>query len=166
MKDIYRNPIFYYILVPVVIALWPILVWALYLPRAQEGFEKEHAGYYEAERVMMDILALDPDRLEFADANNAAAEFDYAKAVQAVASLCSIKPDNYKFNSGMVMTSAGRKSQSAKVSLKSVGVKTFARFLSTIQLRWADLQCTKVKLTKKKGLPDAWDVDLDFKYYY
>jgi hypothetical protein len=166
MKDIYRNPIFYYILVPVVIALWPLLIWARYLPKAREDFEKEHAGYIEAERVMLDILALDPDRLEFSDPNNAAAEFDYAKAIHRVAALCQIPPDNCKFNSGMVMKSAGRKSQTAKVGLKSVSVKTFARFLSTIQLRWADLQCTKVKLTKRKGSPDSWDVDLDFKYYY
>lgn len=166
MRDIYKNPTFYYIVVPIAIALWPILVWGIYLPRARGGFEQEHAGYYEAERVMMDILALDRDRLDFADANNTAVEFDYAKAVHRVAALCQIAPDDCKFNSGMVMISAGRKSQSAKVGLKNVSVKTFARFLSTIQLRWADLQCTKVKLTKKKGSPDSWDADLDFKYYY
>jgi len=28
------------------------------------------------------------------------------------------------------------------------------------------LQCDTVTLTKKKGLPDMWKVDLDFKYYY
>ena len=32
MKDVYKNPILYYILVPVVVALWPLLVWSVYLP--------------------------------------------------------------------------------------------------------------------------------------
>jgi hypothetical protein len=52
------------------------------------------------------------------------------------------------------------------VVLKEVDITKFAKFLSTIQLRWANLQCVKVKLTKKKGLRDTWDVDLDFKYFY
>jgi hypothetical protein len=63
-------------------------------------------------------------------------------------------------------SAAGQKSQSAKVGLKQVDITKFAKFLSTVQLRWANLQCSQVKLTKKKGLPDTWDVDLDFKYYY
>jgi len=52
------------------------------------------------------------------------------------------------------------------VNLKGVDIVKSTRFLSTIELRWANLQCTTIKLTKKKGMPDMWDVDLDFKYYY
>ena len=116
---------------------------------------------------MGEILALDPDRLEFADSQNAAAEFDYASAIEKIANLCGIPPTNYKLSSGIIITSSsGQKSQSAKVGLKQVDITKFAKFLSTIQLRWANLQCIQVKLTKKKGLPDTWDVDLEFKYYY
>ena len=34
--------------------------------------------------------------------------------------------------------------------------------------RWmeSNLQTEKVKLTKIKGPPDAWKVDIDFKYYF
>ena len=52
------------------------------------------------------------------------------------------------------------------VILKDVSITDFAEFLSKIQLRWASLQCEKVKFTKTKGIPDAWKVDLSFKYYY
>ncbi len=166
MKEIYKNPTLYYILVPVIVALWPLLIWGVYLPSAEHNWQVERTQYNKAQSIMAEILALDPDRLDFADSQNAAAEFDYASAVEKVANLCGIPSTEYKLNSGIIITSGGQKSQSAKVGLKRVDVTKFAKFLSTIQLRWADLQCARVKLTKKKGLPDTWDVDLDFKYYY
>lgn len=168
MKEIYKNPTLYYILVPVIVALWPLLIWGVYLPAAADNWQVERTQYNEAQSIMADILALDPDRLEFADSNNATAEFDYAIAVEKVASLCKIPSTNYKLSSRPIINPGGQKSQSqsAKVGLKQVDITRFAKFLSTIQLRWANLQCTRVKLTKKKGLPDTWDVDLDFKYYY
>ena len=166
MKDIYRNPFFYYILVPIVIALWPLLVWAVYLPGAQRSCEQEKNEYIKAQEIMTEILDIDGDRLAFVDPNNSPAEFSYANAVDKVATLCRIPAANYKLSSGIIIISNKQKSQSAKVILKDVDVAKFANFLSTIQLRWAKLQCTQVKLTKKKALRDMWDVDMDFKYYY
>jgi hypothetical protein len=166
MKDIVRNPIFYYILVPAILALWPLLVWAAYLPSAQRSCEQEKNEYTKAQEIMVEILTIDPDRLAFADANTAPVEFSYANVIDRVATLCRIPVANYKLSSGIIITSDKQKSQNAKVGLKDVDITTFAKFLSTIQLRWAKLQCTQVKLTKKKPLPDRWDVDMDFKYYY
>ncbi len=166
MKDIYRNPALYYILVPIVVALWPLLIRGVYLPQVQHSWQTEKAQYTKAQNIMSEILAIDPDRLDFADSENATAEFDYAVAVEKIADLCGIKPANYRLSSGRITTSSGQRSQSAKVVLKQVDIAKFARFLSTIQLRWANLQCAQLKLTKKKGLPDTWNVDLDFKYYY
>jgi hypothetical protein len=166
MKDFYKNPTLYYILTPVIVALWPLLIWGVYLPAAGHSWQVETSRYSEGQNIIKEILALDPDRLKFADSNNASAEFDYAGAIEKTAGLCKIPPTNYKLSSGIIITSAGQKSQSAKVGLKQVDITKFAKFLSTLQLRWANLQCAQVKLTKKKGLPDTWDVDLDFKYYY
>ena len=166
MKQIYKNPTLYYILVPVIVALWPLFIWGVYLPAARHNWQVERAQYSDANSIIGEILALDPDRLEFADSQKTAAEFDYASAVERIASSCGIPPTSYRLSSGIIMVSEGQKSQSAKVGLKQVDVTKFAKFLSTLQLRWANLQCAQVKLTKKKGLPDIWDVDLDFKYYY
>jgi len=166
MKDIFRNPIFYYILVPAILALWPLLVWAVYLPGAGRSWEQEKSEYTKAQEIMVEILTLDPDRLAFADSNAVPVDFSYANTVDKVATLCRIPAANYKLSSGIIITSDKQKSQGAKVGLKDVDIETFAKFLSTIQLRWAKLQCTQVKLTKKKPLPDRWDVDIDFKYYY
>jgi hypothetical protein len=166
MKEIYKNPTLYYILVPVIAALWPLLIWSVYLPAAANNWQVEKAQYNKAQGIIEEILALDSDRLDFADSETAVAEFDYATAVERVANLCGIPAASYKLSSGIIITSGGQKSQSAKVGLKQVDITKFAKFLSTIQLRWANLQCSQVKLTKRKGLPDSWDVDLDFKYYY
>ena len=167
MKDIYKNPILYYILVPIVVALWPLFVRGVYLPDAEDNWQAEKAQYNKAQDIMAEILARDPDRLEFADLKAGAAEFDYAIAVEKVASLCGIPSTNYKLSSGIIITTGGRKSQNATVALRDVDIAKFTRFLSTIQFRRANLQCVQLrKLKKKKGLPDKWDVDLEFKYYY
>ena len=168
MKNIYKNPILYYIVVPVIVGLWPLLVWAIYLPAAQKDVEEQIAQYKKAEPIMMEIFTLEPDRLEFADANDTAADFTYGEAVDRVASLCRIPPSKYNLSSAMIITTNDRKSQNASVDLKQVDIRKFARFLSMMQLRWANLQCEQLKLTKKQNLPDndMWDVDIKFKYYY
>ena len=166
MKEIYKNPMLYYILVPCVAALWPLLVWAVYLPGAERDYEQKAAQYIEAQVKIAAILGRDPTRLELADPNKTADKFDYATAVSDVARRCKISATNYTVSSKPIRTSSGKKSQSAKVVLKQVNIAAFADFLSKIQLRWANLQCESVTLTKKKGLKDAWKVDLDFKYYY
>jgi hypothetical protein len=165
MRDIYKNPMFYYILVPAVVGLWPLLVWAMYLPAADENLKDWENQHRKAEAIMMEILTLDPDRLQFVDSNDPGTEFTYG-VVDKVAGSCGIPPSKYKLNSGMLITNKNQKSQSASVSLRQIEIVKFAKFLSTIQLRWANLQCNRVKLTKKQGMPDMWDIDIEFKYYY
>ncbi|MCH7558276.1 MAG: hypothetical protein IIB56_12590 [Planctomycetes bacterium] len=166
MKDIYKNPILYYILVPVIVGLWPLLVWAMYLPAAEKSVEDQLAQDRKAETIMIDILTLDPGRRKFSDSNDVSTEFTYDNAVVKIAGECKIPPSKYKLSSGTLQTTRGQKSQSATVNLKQIDIVKFAEFLSMIQLRWANLQCNRVKLTKKQGLPDMWDVDIEFKYYY
>lgn len=168
MKDIYKNPILYYIAVPVIVGLWPLLVWAIYLPNAQTDVKELMDQYKRADPIMMEILTLEPDRLQFTDANAAAADFTYGEAIDRIASLCRIPPSKYNLSSAMIMTAHGQKSQSASVELKEIDIQKFAKFLSMLQLRWANLQCERLKLTKKQNRPDndLWDIDIELKYYY
>ncbi len=165
MKDIYKNPILYYVAVPVLVGLWPLLVWAIYLPAAQQRVAEQMDQYKEkGEPLMMEILTLDPARSDSAEPNETDTAFSYSGAVKAVADECGISPANYAVRTGIIVKTA----QTANVDLKQVDIAKFAKFLSLIQLRWADLQCESVKLTKKENLPDnnMWDVDIKFKYYY
>jgi hypothetical protein len=147
-------------------ALWPLLVWAVYLPAAEDDFKKGIDEYKKAQVTIDAILERDPSRLENDDPNKTADKFDYATAVSDVARRCRISAINYTVSSKPIRTSSGKKSQNATVVLKEIKIKSFADFLSKIQLRWANLQCESVTLTQKKGLKDVWKVDLDFKYYF
>jgi hypothetical protein len=148
--------------------MWPLLVWAIYLPAAQDRVAEQMEQYEIAEAAMMDVLTLDPERLEFAEPNEAATEFSYGAAVDRVAGLCDIAADNKAIHTGVIVTTREQKSQTANVDLKLVDIEKFTKFLSMIQLRWADLQCESVKLTRKDKMPDndMWDVGIKFKYYY
>jgi len=166
MKDIYKNPMLYYVAAAVIVGLWPLLVWAIYLPAAREDIQEQMAQYEQAAPVMMGILTLDPERLEFADSDAAGTEFAYANAVRWIGDRCGIPPSNTNLNSSMIITTKEQKSQTAIVDLKQVEIVKFAKFLSMIQLRWPNLQCERVKIDKKEVLPDTWDVNIRFKYYY
>jgi hypothetical protein len=166
MKEIYKNPILYYVLVPAVVALWPLLVWAVYLPRAEEAWKDEKLIYSNSQVTISEILKLVPERLEDADPNKAPVQFDYDTAVFKAASQCKIPPAGCKTNIKPIRPKSGQKTQAATVTLKDTDITKFAEFLSALQLRWASLDCESITLTSKKGLPDKWDVDLDFKYYY
>jgi len=167
MKEIYKNPTLYYILVPVVIALWPLSFWAVYLPEAEGKLKDDQNQCMEAERMIGAILDLDQSRLKSSDANGTVADFDYASAVAEIARLCKIRAANYRLSSGRIVPTDGRRSQSASVVLKDIGIATLAEFVSRVQLRWPKLQCVQLrKLIKKRDLPDSWDADLEFKYYY
>jgi hypothetical protein len=166
IKELYKNPMFYYVVVPVLAALWPLLLWGVYAPAVQIGLNEDMNQYNKAMQAFEDLRNLDPERINATKEKGTKVDFDYATAVQQTASFASIPASNYKLNSGVIVTSQGQKSQSASVVLKDVDVTKAMRFLSKIQLQWASLQCTKVTLKKKKGLPDSWDVDFTFRYFY
>jgi hypothetical protein len=165
VKNIYKNPLLYYILVPTAIALWPLLVRAVYLPKAESNLNSDIDQYNKAKETIEDILTLDSSRLQLADAKTGVVEFDYFNEVYRIAALSGIPQSNCTLNAGPIIPGE-QKSQSANISFKEVDIVKFAKFLSTIQLRWANLQCTRVRLSKIKNLPDTWNIDLDFKYYY
>ncbi len=169
MKEFYKKPVFYYILVPLVVAVWPLLVWGLYLPRAREALSSELKSAKRGQAMALEILQLDPGRLNFAgDPNKAGEEFSYATAVNKVAGLCGIPASKYKLHTGPIIKKGKQRTQDAHLTLDKVSIVSFAKFLSLIQLRWNNLQCDTVKLNKVevKGEPDLWTIDIDFKYYY
>lgn len=166
MKDIHKKPVFYYILIPVLVSIWPLLIWFLYLPQTGKKWINDRAEYEQSRGIMAEILALDPDRLDFSNSTNNSDEFDYAAVVDKVANSCGISSRSYRISSKPIRTKKDQKSQSATIVLEQIDITSFAKFLSTIQLRWANLHCEKVKLKKQEGFPDSWTIDISFKYYY
>jgi hypothetical protein len=167
MKDIHKNPIFYYVLVPAITGVFPLIAWGVYVPGIRSILTEEKEQYQKAQVLIGELLRVDPQRIEFTQQKGRSARFDYATAVQQAAEFCLVPSSSYRLSSGIITTSGGgQKSQSANISLKDVDIAKAARFLSTVQLRWSGLRCTKIALRKKKGMPDSWDVDFAFKYFY
>jgi hypothetical protein len=167
MKDIYRNPMVYYIGIPVLVAMWPLLVWAVYLPNADDGWEEDIRQYEKGMELIRDILDLDGSRMDSAAAANAGERFEYAIVLDQVTRACGISSRAYKLSSKDPRTAkGGQETQNCRVTIEQVDIARFARFLSTLQLQWPDLECKKLKLTKVKGLPDAWKAELDFMYSF
>ena len=155
LHDLYRNPMLYYVLIPVVIGMWPLLVWAVYLPAAERARDEDYS-----------ILQIAPDTTIGVDPNRVGGEFDYGTAIDRVANTCAIPASGHSFSAGKPIISGGKRRQDAQVKLDAVSIVQIARFLSTIQATWVDLSCEMMKLRKVKGMPDQWDVDFRFMYYY
>ncbi len=166
MRDLYKNPIFYYVLVPILAGLWPLLVWGVYLPKAEKAWEDDRKLYNEATASIVEILEKDPDRLKIVEESKSLGKFAYAEAVDRAANLCQILSSNYTLSTGSMVTSGKKESQQARVNLMDVSIVQAAKFLSTIQSMWVNLSCERIRLTKKPGMPDRWDMDLTFQYHY
>jgi hypothetical protein len=166
MRDLLKNPILYYALAPVLVGLWPLLVWGVYLPRAQRALGLDGNQYESAKNCMIEILNLDPGRLEGSGATQGKGKFTYYDAVSRVADRCGISSRNYQCTAGMIARTGGKETQGAKVTLNDVGIILACKFLSTIQSMWVNLECESAELKTNEGTPDSWDVDLSFKYTY
>ena len=162
-----RNPRFYFVAIPAFLLLWPFSLWTIYLPQAKKNWTKQKSQYNEIQTKITEILRVDPERLDFANTKTDKNEFDYASAINRVAGSCSINSQHYTLSSSAKASSSkGETTQSASVALKDVSITQFAKFISTIQIRWANLQCKSIKLTQRKGPKDKWDIKLEFQYFF
>jgi hypothetical protein len=166
MKDLLKNRILLYILIPILTALWPIWLSTISIPAAKANWTYNKKQYVDSQKLFNQILDLDSGRLELAGDGKETKRFSYAQAVEQAAKSCGISPANYTLSSGVPMKVGGQEVQSADVTLKKLDIARFAKFLDTIQLRWPNLQCSQLKLTKIKGKENSWKCNLKFKYYW
>jgi len=164
--ELIKNPIFYFILVPLLIAIWPLSVALVYLPNVEKSIKAEEGDYKRAEDLMEGILNLDPDRISSSDAKKQASEFDYATAVEQIAKNYGITPGTYSISVQPIRVTEKEKTKNASVVLQKVSIESFASFLSSLQTRWTKLECESIELAQQKGLKDSWKATLKFKYYY
>jgi len=166
MREAYRNPMLYYLLIPVLVGVWPLLVLVFYLPRAEDSLKTEGRLCLDGQTCVIDILHIDPERPTMGSKGAGTTEFSYGTAVDQAANLCKIPSLNCNLSASDVAVAEGKKRQDARVKLTSVDIVKAAKFLSNMQSMWVTLQCQDVKLQKKKGMQDQWDVDFRFIYYY
>lgn len=162
-RDFYKKPVFYYILIPACLALWPCLVAFFYLPNSKKAFEKEQQIYSEANSVMLDILSID-DRSKSPASANPVKGFDYYTALTDAARSSGIS--NPSIKSDPIRSIENKKIQESTVTLPGTGIGSFANFLFYLQRRWASLECENIQLDKQKGLPDVWKITVRFRYHF
>ncbi|MFA5293089.1 MAG: hypothetical protein WC496_08660 [Phycisphaerae bacterium] len=167
MKDIYTKPIFYYVLVPILVGLWPVWLLSMGLPGAKDNLKNGIDEYTEAETLISQILGdLDPQRLDYAKAKKTGEAFDYTTAVDQVTRFCRIPSTGYKLSSSPIRrVKGGQTNQDASVTIDKIDIEKFSKFLSVMHMRWSNLQCSNVTLAKIKGEKDQWKVDVRFIYY-
>ena len=165
MKDIIRQPAFYYIAVPAVLLIWPVMVGLVYLPDIEQNWKAESKNYTEAVTIISEIGKLDPQRIT--NRNKAeGSKFDYTSAMDTTARKLGIPSANYTVSSKDVRKSQGGKTRDCQVAVVEIDITKLSKFLSDLQASWTNLQCQKLTITKKKGLKDAWKANLTFRYYY
>jgi hypothetical protein len=122
MREIYKNPMFYYVLIPVLVGMWPLLVRARYLPRAEDNRRHDGDLCVDGQAKALDILFIDPERPTMTTKNVVPTEFSYGAAVDRVANLCKIPATNWDLAAGGFMSSSGKKRQDARVKLTNVSI--------------------------------------------
>ncbi len=63
MREVYKNPMLYYVAIPVLVGLWPLLVWAHYLPQSKHSRLIEGGLCVQGQTDVNEILKIDRDRL-------------------------------------------------------------------------------------------------------
>ncbi len=167
INDIHKNPMFYYVLVPVLAAIWPGLLFFQSLPEAQAELSKEKQYAVDVNNLVQQILTQDPIRLRDPKARDTGGRtFNYNNEIDRVAKACGIR--SFKVDPSRIMTDtkSGRKSQTASIQLEDVGLVRTAIFISTLLGDWTDLECTKITLTLNRNAEDDWKVDLGFSYIF
>jgi hypothetical protein len=164
VRDFYRNPMLYYLLAPILVATWPLLVWGVYLPGAKKAVQEDAAGCEKGVDYIQEILKYRPE----GDPGKVAAPtaFSFPNAIDRVSNLVGIRSNGRRYTAGNTITINGKKSQNGKVVLKDVGIVQAATFISQMQAMYINLKCDQIKLSAKKGVPDQWDADLNFWYTY
>ncbi|MFA5422416.1 MAG: hypothetical protein WC374_00980 [Phycisphaerae bacterium] len=164
-KELLREPILYYIAVPMLLLLWPLMIWLVYLPNTAKSLERDQRLYTESYELAERILILDPDRRSYGS-DKKSSGFDFTVAIDAAARKLGISSANYTISSKPISKSSRQRSRDCQIVINEIEITRLAEFLSNLQMTWANLQCQRVTLTKKEGLPDAWKVDLTLTYYY
>jgi hypothetical protein len=164
MKDYLKNSNFYYVLVPVVACAWVIFVTTVSLGKANKEWDKQKAEWNTSQRMIAQILNLDPERLNIKVDAGFGGEFDYSIAVEETAKLCKIS--SYSMTSGLALKSAGKGRKTATVTIKTVDIEQLAQFLSQMLQRSPNLECDLLTLTKLKTGKDSWKTSVKFSYTY
>ncbi len=165
-KDLWKKPDTYFVVVPVLAALWAVAAGAVFYPRSVTTWQTEKGRYAEAENLLEQILEMEPERLDYEAQKGGSSDFDYTAEVDRFAKEFGIPSSDYTLTVRQALKQRDRMRRSADLSFQSVKVETIAGFVSAMLFRWPDLQCEQITLEKVGGAKNEWKVKLRLLYYY
>lgn len=167
MKINVKNPNMYYILAPVLSAVWALAAGFVFYPGSVKAYQEDIQPEYERSQEWIEkILTVQPQRLQFSIQNGTDKPFDFGEAVTALTALFDIPTTRYTLNVRGEVNRGGKTARTATMEIKEIDIENLARFLSTMLTGWPDLKCEKLTLDKAKVGKDNWDVDMTLTYYY
>jgi hypothetical protein len=167
MKIDFKNPNVYYLLVPVLTAMWAMTAGLVLYPKSVKAWDESEAEYTKAKAVMDQLVTLQPDRLAYkVDENARPQDFDFTRTINEFAQALSIPPSNYNLTVRSEANRSGRKTRSASISIKTIDIEKLAQFLSALLLRWPDLKCDTLSFSKIKDAKNNWQADVSLTYFY
>ncbi|HEG44274.1 MAG TPA: hypothetical protein ENH94_09520 [Phycisphaerales bacterium] len=167
MKNFHKNPNFYYVIIPVICALWAMFTWVISLPAAGGKWEKQKKEFESSQEFVTQILEVAPEKLDYEKQEEKAKEFDYGNVVDEFAEKWKIPVSHYSLNVGKESKRAGKQTViTATLSIKPVDMGKFINFLSSVLSQWHKLQCDEITLTKQKTGKNVWKADVKLVYYF
>lgn len=166
MKEFYKKPESYYFIVPILVLVWILTVTFLTLPTTESKFERAAQDRDKIQGYVTTILSIDRDRLKYKELVEKTGTFDYAVVIDNFAQLHGISPSDYTPDAQGPIKRGKQLTQSANLTIKPIGIEKFAKFLSSLQRSWPNLQCDTLSLKKQKNALDSWEAKMKFTYVF
>ena len=167
MKIDLKNPTLYYIAAPILAGIWAVMAGFVFYPGSLEAWDRGQSDADLVKKQIEQLIALQPQLLTYAAKGGEKPEqFDYTKTINDFAKLFSISETNYNLTVRGKTKRAGRQTQSATITIKSIDIEKLAQFLSALLLRWPDLKCEVLSIEKVKNTKNSWKSNLSLTYYY
>jgi hypothetical protein len=166
MKEFYKKPEFYYFIVPVFVIVWILTVAFLTLPTAEDKLGDAERDDTLIQGYVTTILTNEPGRINYKEKEKKTGKFAYEIEIEKFAKMHNIPPSAYTLTSAGPIKRRKQLTQSADVTIKSIDIERFAKFLSSIQQSWPNLQCDSMALAKQKNALDVWDAKMKFIYIF
>jgi hypothetical protein len=166
MKEFYKKPESYYFIIPILVLIWILTVAFLTLPTAESRFGRAAQDRDKIQGYVTTILSIDRDRLKYKELVNKTGKFDYAVVIDNFVQLHGIKTSDYTPQIQGPNKRGKQLTQIANITIKSIGIEKFAKFLSSLQRSWPNLQCDTLTLKKEKTALDSWEAKMKFTYVF
>jgi len=165
-KNFWKQPDFFFILLPVLAAGWAMTSGLVFYPRQKEAWNSKKEQHAEAAKLIEQILQLEPARVNYQEQSGQSGDFDFTTEVDRFTKELGIPSGSYTLNVRQAIKQQGKTRKSADLSFKSVKIETVAGFLSAMLARWPDLQCEQISLDKTGSAKNEWNVKLRLVYVY